>query len=273
LALLFAIEMAVFAVEERHDRAVGRSKSFPLAEKRGTLAASMPGASAPAPAAAGSPAALRVELTQVTKTFPPAVRALRGVSARFSAATVSVVLGANGSGKSTLLSIVGTLSRQTSGKVSHGSLGKSRESVRRDLGWLGHDALCYADLTGRENIELAARLHGLSADVAFEAARERFMLKDFVQRPFRTYSRGQRQRVALARALVHEPMLLLLDEPTTGLDKVGVDTLHEVVRAEAKRGAIVIVVTHDEGFAKLVGDERLVLEGGRVAEASSGVTL
>lgn len=207
----------------------------------------------------------------MTKTFPPAVRALRGVSAQFVSGKVSVVLGANGSGKSTLLAIVGTLAAATSGRVSHGSLGKTRESVRRVLGWLGHDALCYADLTGRENIELAARLHGISADAAFETARERFSLAAFAERPFRTYSRGQRQRVALARALVHEPMLLLLDEPTTGLDKSGVSVLEDVVRAEAKRGAAVIVVTHDEAFAKSVGDERLLLERGEVKEATKGV--
>lgn len=213
----------------------------------------------------------QVELRGVTKTYPPAVRALRGVSAGFSAGKVSVVVGANGSGKSTLLAIVGTLASATAGKVSHGRLGKSREAVRRKLGWVGHDALCYGDLTGRENIELAARLHGMPPDEAFEVARERFSLGSFAGRPFRTYSRGQRQRVALARSLVHEPMLVLLDEPTTGLDGSGVHTLLEVVRAEARRGAVVIVVTHDEGFGREIGDERLLLEGGRVKEATEGV--
>ena len=220
---------------------------------------------------AATSAPFRVELTSVTKTYPPAVRALRGVSAQFTSGNVSVVLGANGSGKSTLLAIVGTLAAATSGKVSHGALGKTREAVRRSLGWVGHDALCYADLTGRENIELAARLHGMSADAAFELARERFSLAAFAERPFRTYSRGQRQRVALARALVHSPMLLLLDEPTTGLDKAGVSVLEGVVREEASRGAVVIVVTHDEGFARSVGDERLLLERGEVKEASKGM--
>lgn len=205
-----------------------------------------------------------VTLTNVTKTFPPAVRALRGVSATFEAGKVSVVLGANGSGKSTLLSIVGTLSKPTSGKVSHGALGKTRDAVRRTLGWLGHDALCYADLTGRENIELAARLHGVSADHAFEKARERFDLAAFAERPFRTYSRGQRQKVALARALVHDPGLLLLDEPTTGLDKSSVDRLSDVVKAEASRGAVVLVVTHDDAFATQVATTHLRLDRGTV---------
>jgi heme ABC exporter ATP-binding subunit CcmA len=212
-----------------------------------------------------------VELANVTKTYGN-TRALVKVSARFSAGRVSVVLGPNGSGKSTLLAIVGTLMRPTSGKVSHGALGKTRATVRKELGWVGHDSLCYADLTGRENIELAARLHGVEPAQAFEAARDRFELKAFCDRPFRTYSRGQRQRVALARALVHDPRLLLLDEPTTGLDAKGVEVLRGVVREEAKRGAIVLVVTHDEAFATSAGDGRLVLERGKVAEASAEMT-
>ena len=177
-----------------------------------------------------------------------------------------MVLGPNGSGKSTLLSILGTLTRPTSGRVSHGSLGKTREQVRTVLGWVGHDSLCYGDLTGRENIELAARLHGLAAHSAFEAARARFDLGAFAERPFRTYSRGQRQRVALARALVHTPQLLLLDEPTTGLDAESVDRLRAVVRAEAERGAVVVVITHDDGFARQAGDIRVVLDRGRITD-------
>jgi ABC-type multidrug transport system ATPase subunit len=214
-----------------------------------------------------------VELRGVTKTFPPAVRALRGVSARFSRGRVSVVLGGNGSGKSTLLSLVGTLSRPTSGTVSHGALGRGRDEVRRELGWLGHEALCYGDLTGRENIELAARLYGVDASQAFEAARARFQLGAFSERLVRTYSRGQRQRVALARALTHSPRLVLLDEPTTGLDRDGIALLERVVREEAVRGAVVVVVTHDETFAEHIADERLVLERGEVKEASAGVRL
>jgi heme ABC exporter ATP-binding subunit CcmA len=204
-----------------------------------------------------------VELRSVTKTYGP-VRALVGVSATFAAGKVSMVLGPNGSGKSTLLAIVATLTRPTSGRVAHGDLGKTRDAVRATLGWVGHDSLCYADLSGRENIELAARLHGIDPGAAFEAARARFELKAFAERPVRTYSRGQRQRVALARALVHSPRLLLLDEPTTGLDASGVEQLHKVIRAEAERGAVVLVVTHDQPFALAAGDERVVLERGRV---------
>jgi ABC-type multidrug transport system ATPase subunit len=208
--------------------------------------------------------ALAVELRGVTKTFGP-VRALVGVSCTFASGCVTIVEGPNGSGKSTLLGIVGTLTRPTTGTVSHGDLGVERQEVRRSLGWLGHDSLCYPDLSGRENIELAARLFGCDPGAAFASAAARFELGAFVDRPARTYSRGQRQRVALARALVHGPRLLLLDEPTAGLDGVGVERLGAVVREEAARGAIVVVVTHDPGFAQRVGERRVTLERGRIA--------
>jgi ABC-type multidrug transport system ATPase subunit len=204
-----------------------------------------------------------IELRNVTKTYGP-VRALVGVTCRFEAGMVSVVRGANGSGKSTLLALVGTLTRASSGTVDHGDLGARRAAVRCTLGWLGHESLCYPDLTGRENIELAARLQGRDAREAFRQAVERFDLEVFVERPIRTYSRGQRQRVALARALVHEPRLLLLDEPTTGLDQAGADRVRLVVAEEAQRGAVVIVVTHDGPFVDAVGGHVVTLERGRV---------
>jgi ABC-type multidrug transport system ATPase subunit len=206
-----------------------------------------------------------VELRSVTKTYGP-VRALVGVSARFSASCVSVVSGPNGSGKSTLLAVVGTLARVTSGSVDHGELGRSRGEVRATLGWVGHDSLCYPELTGRENIELAARLHGCDPRKAFARAAGRFDLGAHAERPVRTYSRGQRQRVALARALVHSPRLLLLDEPTTGLDAASVARLCGIVREEATAGAIVVVVTHDLTFAERVADCRVELERGRIAK-------
>jgi heme exporter protein A len=203
-----------------------------------------------------------IELTNVTKTYG-AVRALVGVSARFEDASVTILRGPNGSGKSTLLSIVGTVARATSGRVDHGDLGRTRAEVRRGLGWVGHESLCYPDLTGRENIELAARLHGQDPRTAFARASQRFDLGAFAARPVRTYSRGQRQRVALARALVHAPRLLLLDEPTSGLDAAAVGRLVAVVGEEAQAGGIVVVVTHDMGFADAVGGQVIALERGR----------
>jgi heme exporter protein A len=209
-----------------------------------------------------------VELKGVSRTYGP-VRALVGVSCRFTAGRVAVVRGPNGSGKSTLLAILGTLTRPTAGIVDHGELGRRRSEVRRTLGWLGHESHCYPDLSARENIELAARLRGEDAVVAFDRAAERFDLRAFADRPFRTYSRGQRQRVALARCLVHSPGLLLLDEPTTGLDATAAARMQKVVREEAARGAVVVVVTHDESFGEAIAEDTIMLDRGRRVETVS----
>jgi ABC-type multidrug transport system ATPase subunit len=203
-----------------------------------------------------------IELRNVTKTYGP-VRAVVGVTCDFLPGVVTVIRGPNGSGKSTLLAIAGTLTKATSGTVDYGFLGRSRVSVRQALGWVGHESLCYLDLTGRQNIGLAARLYGVDPDSACRRAVERHELGAFLDRPVRTYSRGQRQRIALARALVHDPRLLLLDEPTTGLDKGAVERLAHVVRDEAQRGAAVVVVTHDIAFAEALQGRSIDLERGR----------
>lgn len=203
-----------------------------------------------------------VTLHAVTKTFGP-VRALVGVSCSFRGGRVTVLRGPNGSGKSTLLSLIGTMTRPTSGRVDHGALGEDRLRVRATMGWVGHDSLCYPDLTGQENIELAAHLHGLEPGPAFRSAVERFDLGAFASRPVRTCSRGQRQRVALARALVQSPRLLLLDEPTTGLDAKATERLKTVLEEETLRGAVIVLSTHDDAFAREAGHDVVVLERGR----------
>jgi heme ABC exporter ATP-binding subunit CcmA len=203
-----------------------------------------------------------ISLRSVTKTYGP-VRALVGVSCTFAAGAITVLRGPNGSGKSTLLAIVGLMTKPTSGYIDHGDLGSRRHEVRGTLGWVGHESLCYPDLTGRQNIELAATLHACDPRRAFATAADRFDLKPFADRPVRTYSRGQRQRIALARALVQAPRLLLLDEPTTGLDEAAVERLAAVLRDEASRGATVVISTHDDAFARVVGGELLTLDRGR----------
>jgi ABC-type multidrug transport system ATPase subunit len=207
-------------------------------------------------------------LEGVGKTYGP-VRALSGVSLTISRASVTVVMGANGSGKSTLLALLGMLTKPTSGRIDHGQFGRTRTEVRRRLGWLGHETLCYPDLTGIQNIEFAARLYGCDPAAAVSRARARFDLGTFVERPLRTYSRGQRQRVALARALVNAPTLLLLDEPASGLDGESSARLEAVVREEASHGALVVVASHDGGLAERMGATVVTLDRGRLREPSA----
>jgi heme exporter protein A len=205
----------------------------------------------------------RVVAERVVKTFGPTV-ALRGVDATLEPGRITLLEGANGSGKTTLLGILGTVVRPTSGRVRYEPLGDDVGEVRRNVGWLSHDTLAYGDLSGRQNVELAARLHGLDPRDAYRHAAERFELGAFADRPLRTNSRGQRQRVALARALVHAPSLVLLDEPTTGLDRAGVARLREVIDEEVRRGAIVAVVSHEPELFADRAAARIVLERGRI---------
>jgi ABC-type multidrug transport system ATPase subunit len=212
-----------------------------------------------------------VTIDRVVKTFGPTA-ALRGVTARIAGGGLTLIEGANGSGKTTLLRVLGTILPPTSGRVRYPPVGEDRIAIRREIGWLSHEPLAYGDLSGQANIALAAQLHGLEVDRVWERTRERFELGRFAERPLRTNSRGQRQRVALARALVHEPSLVLLDEPTTGLDRSGVERLLQVVAGEVARGALVVVVSHDPALFDDFSPRRIVLDRGKVVDVVDPVT-
>lgn len=204
----------------------------------------------------------RVSVQRVTRLYG-ATAALRGVSCEFTRGTMTFVQGPNGAGKSTLLNIVGTVLRPTSGRVVYEPLA-SVEAARPHLGWVGHEAHCYPELTGRENVELAAELYGVAEPKRIEAVREQVGAKAFFDQPVGTLSRGQKQRIALARALVHRPSVLLLDEPLSGLDREAVGRFDEVLRAERERGAIVVVVSHQQGWAERLGARQIHMQRGRI---------
>jgi heme exporter protein A len=205
----------------------------------------------------------RIVVEGVTRTFG-AVAALRGVSAEFCAGELVALEGPNGAGKSTLLAVLATVIRPTFGRVAYEPLGDDPEAVRPELGWVAHESLLYRELSGRENVELAARLYGVSDDAAIARACARVEAGAFIERRVGTLSRGQKQRVALARALVHAPSVLLLDEPWTGLDAESAALLERELVSERERGTLVIVVTHAADQADRIGARRLRLEAGRV---------
>lgn len=209
----------------------------------------------------------RVEVTGLVKVYG-ATRALIGVEAAFDAGKVTVVEGPNGSGKTTLLNILAQLVRPTRGEVRYGRWTAETAcaiDLRAAIGILAHAAMIYPDLSARENLALYIQLHGLSdPKEKLEAATERFGIGRWGERAARTYSRGQLQRLALARALMHSPRLLLLDEPSTGLDIRAVERLVRTVNEERERGAIVVLITHDPTLAEALADVRISLKRGRV---------
>ena len=194
-------------------------------------------------------------------------RALAHVSCECEAGEIVGLLGGNGAGKSTVLGLAATILQPSSGQVRYG--GRSREdlglALNARIGVLAHELQLYPELTARENLEFFASLYGLDqgVDRAAEAlARAGLMDRgdDFLD----GFSRGMRQRVALERALLHEPQLLLLDEPFTGLDEGASMALIERLQALKTAGRIVILSTHDFEIAEMVVDRARLLRAGRV---------
>ncbi len=212
----------------------------------------------------------RVEARGLVKTYGSTL-ALGGVDLALRSGTVTVIEGPNGAGKSTLLAILTLLARPTRGTLRFGDYDALElgAELRGTIGVLSHASFSYPDLTANENLLLAARLYRVpSPEKRIAVLRDRFEIGSFGDRPVRTYSRGQLQRVAIARALVHQPRLLLLDEPSTGLDAHSTRRLVGVVEDEKTRGAIVVVVTHDAELAASVADARVAIVRGRIAEAA-----
>ncbi|MCZ7681476.1 MAG: ABC transporter ATP-binding protein [Sandaracinaceae bacterium] len=210
-----------------------------------------------------------VHATGLVKVYGP-TRALVGVDARFDAGVVTAVEGPNGSGKSTLLGLLAQLMRPTRGEILYGDRARGGSELRARIGVLAHAPMIYPDLTGIENLRLYARLHELTdPEGRVRALVERFEIGRWGERPARTYSRGQLQRISLARALVHSPRLLLLDEPSTGLDVAAVERLERAVEEERARGAIVVLVTHDAGLSDRLAQRRIRLDRGKVVSRSS----
>lgn len=198
-------------------------------------------------------------------------RVLRGVDAEFGAGTVHVIEGPNGSGKSTLLAILGGRMRPLAGRalLQRGGVAVAEgAALRRTVGWLGHELGLYGDLDVFANVALHARLRGLDAEGAWATVAGSFAIEPLRTRRVRELSRGQRQRVALARTMVGSPPVLLLDEPSTGLDAAAVVRLAAQLREVIALGAIVVAVTHDPAFADALEGRRWVMRDGRLASST-----
>jgi ABC-type multidrug transport system ATPase subunit len=194
-------------------------------------------------------------------------RVLRGVDASFGAGTLHVIEGPNGSGKSTLLSLLGGRSEPTSGRAFLRASGGDASGVelRRRVGWLGHDLGLYPDLTAFENVALHAELRGIAAEGAWVEGARSLGIDAVRARRVRELSRGQRQRVALVRALVGRPSVLLLDEPSTGLDASATELLVTILCSLRESGVVIVLVTHDAPFRDRVGGRLWKLGAGRIS--------
>jgi heme exporter protein A len=200
-------------------------------------------------------------------------KALSQVSFTCRAGEIVGLLGPNGAGKSTLLAILATLLAPSTGHVAYGthSAKMAGAGLRARLGLLGHDLYLYPELTARENLLFFARLYGLEdARSRVDRSLARANLIDRADDQVGSFSRGMRQRLALERSLVHEPRLLLLDEPFTGLDQSAASALVKRLQDLQSAGCVIIVATHDLDMVDGLLSRAIYLRNGRMVREDEG---
>ena len=215
-----------------------------------------------------------VQIRGLEKRFG-AVVALRGIDLDVEPGSALAVLGPNGAGKSTLLRILAGLAQPTSGHLSVGDrdgTGRTRGAGRAQVGFVGHATLLYPELTARENLIFAGRLYGVAdAGARADALLEQEGFGEVAHRRTGAFSRGMAQRLSIARALVHDPELILLDEPFTGLDRPSAERLGARLGQLQRSGHTLVIVTHDLRQAGAVAQAAAILVRGRIAHRASGL--
>ena len=215
-------------------------------------------------------AAFALESEDIRKTFGH-FTALGGVTLRVKRGEFLALFGRNGAGKTTFLKIAATLVRHTSGKlrIEGIDIREEPENARRHIGFLSHYTYLYRDLTPIENLRFFARLYGMpDSDERIESLLDRVGLRHRASDPVRAFSRGLHQRLGIARVMLHDPSVILLDEPYTGLDANAVEILNQILDQAATLGRTIILTTHDleQGLrgatrAAIIDRGKIVFEG------------
>jgi len=207
-----------------------------------------------------------LESEDIRKTFGH-FTALGGLSLTIQPGEFTTLFGRNGAGKTTFLKIAATLVRPTHGRLRiHGiDVRDEPEMARRHIGFLSHNTYLYRDLTATENLKFFCRLYGVSdSDSRIEALLDRVGLRRRAHEPIRVFSRGLNQRLGIARAFLHDPSLILLDEPYTGLDANAVDILNEMLDGVVRAGKTVILTTHDIEHGLRTATRAVIIDRGKV---------
>jgi heme exporter protein A len=203
---------------------------------------------------------------------------LRGVNLTVKEGEFVSLFGPNGAGKTTFLRIVATLSRPTGGTVTIAGLALPTyaDAVRGLLGVVSHHPLLYGDLSAEENLHFYARLYHIRSELCPRRIEEVLQAVGLDRRAtdlVRTFSRGMQQRLAIARAILHDPPILLLDEPYTGLDQDASATLDTVLRDVALEGRTVLMTTHNLARGLALSDRVTILSKGKIAYEAPSASL
>ncbi|HEX6052347.1 MAG TPA: heme ABC exporter ATP-binding protein CcmA [Gemmatimonadaceae bacterium] len=190
--------------------------------------------------------------------------AVRDVSFTLRRGDCLALFGPNGAGKTTLLRVLAGLLRPTSGSARVAGVAlPGGATARAVVGLISHQSMLYAALTALENVEFAAKLYGVSAPRdAARRALERMRVADRADSPVRALSRGLQQRVSIARAMVHDPRVVLLDEPYTGLDEAGAAALTDALHTLKREGAALVLVTHHVGEGLAIASHTAIMRDG-----------
>ncbi len=209
---------------------------------------------------------MMIEVKRLVKRFGPKL-VLKNLDFQVEQGEFVALLGPNGAGKTTFLRILASLSRQTLGEVTVGgySLPHQAPAVRRKLGVVSHLPLLYGDLSADENLRFYGRMYGVEMlprriGEVLELVGLSNRRRDLV----RTFSRGMQQRLAIGRAIMHDPEVLLLDEPHTGLDQDACEMLDGVLAQVAQRGRTVVMTSHDLVRVAALASRFDVLTRGRI---------
>ena len=203
-----------------------------------------------------------VVVTNLIKQFGR-FAALRGVTAEFAAGNLYAILGDNGAGKTTLLRTLAGLIQPTRGEVR--MLGtENLRSICTEMGYMAHPSLLYDEMSGMENLRYFARLYGIvNVDRCAEVIRT-VRLDPALERPVGQYSQGMRQRMSLARALLHDPKILLLDEPFSNVDVGSAREMVHLLAQMRDSGKTIFVVTHQASLLEGAADEFVWMEAGQI---------
>lgn len=210
-----------------------------------------------------------IEIKRLSKAYG-LLPVLQGLDFSIRRGEWVLLFGANGSGKTTLLRLLSGLSRPSAGTIRIGGWELPREAmaVRAQIGLVAHRPLLYENLTAAENLDFFGKLYGLAADERTYRGRDSLRqagLTRSADRIVRTFSRGMKQRLSIARATLHQPAILLLDEPYSGLDQAACQSLDDLLAAAQEAGRTIILSTHQLSRAPEAAGRALLLSGGKIA--------
>jgi ABC-type multidrug transport system ATPase subunit len=209
-----------------------------------------------------------ITVTNVIKQFGR-FAALREVTAEFASGKFYAILGDNGAGKTTLLRTLAGLAQPTRGTIS--ILGMTPPDACREIGYMAHPSLLYDEMSGMENLRYFARLYGIAGDERCAQVVRSVGLDPELPRPVGQYSQGMRQRMSLARAILHDPKILLLDEPFSNVDVHSAREMVRLLRGMRDSAKTVFVVTHQAALLQGVADEFIWMQAGQIVDRTASM--